>query len=549
MPQIKDGVLEPPAVMPILPVRHLSRLRGLVETRSGLSSELSLDMVLRKPVEAGVELSGAGDLIEEFGVSYRRCPACRLAVLDSHAAAHDRPRVGSEFAVRLSRLALETGSAPTLRPTAASALRRQRGPGDRGQPAAAHSTGKLSCSVGLIGTYPPTRCGIATFTASLARALAGCGIDVGVVSCVDQAGSAGYGREVVGEWVRGCVESLEQVVASLKVFDTVVIQHEFGIFGGRDGEEVLELAGRLKVPIIVVLHSVPSQPSPRQRAIIERLGAVAERTVAQSRAARSRLLADYDVAPERVVVIQHGAPANLAPQVGSEDPARRPTILTWGLIGPGKGIEFAIDAVAQLADLVPKPCYLILGETHPKIVAHSGEAYRKSLIARVQAHDADQLVTFLDGYRDTDRILAEVRKADIVVLPYLSRDQTVSGVLVEAIASGKPVVATAFPHAVELLADGSGIVVPHEDADQLAQALRLLLTDPSRADEVAAAARSQAPTLFWENIGHAYLRLALAVLTSAPVPRTQAAIRQRSQLRALGGRGVNSRALQSKEER
>lgn len=167
--------------------------------------------------------------------------------------------------------------------------------------------------------------------------------------------------------------------------------------------------------------------------------------------------------------------------------------------------------MAQLGDLEPRPEYVVLGQTHPKIVARSGEAYRDSLVRRAEALGASLLVTFADGYRDTAAVLAEIRRADIVLLPYLSREQVVSGVLVEAIASGKPVVATAFPHAVELLAVGSGIVVPHQDAAAMAEALRALLTDPERAGRAAAAAHSQAPSLFWENVARSYRQLATEI--------------------------------------
>jgi glycosyltransferase involved in cell wall biosynthesis len=187
-------------------------------------------------------------------------------------------------------------------------------------------------------------------------------------------------------------------------------------------------------------------------------------------------------------------------------------ILTWGLIGPGKGIEFAIEAMAELRHLTPRPTYVVMGETHPKIVQASGEAYRESLVARARELGIEEMVQFEDGYRDTAAILARIRDADLILLPYLSRDQVVSGVLVEAIASGKPVVSTAFPHAVELLGAGSGTVVPHEDAGAIASALRAYLTEPGKAARATAVARRQAPTLFWENVGEAYDRLAAEIV-------------------------------------
>jgi len=363
-------------------------------------------------------------------------------------------------------------------------------------------------SIGFVSTYPPTKCGLATFTASLAEALGG-SASTGIVRCVTEPGVTPYPPGVVAEWIRNSPGSLNAAARVLNTFDSVIVQHEFGVFGGQDGADILDLVALLDVPVIVVLHTVLPHPSPHQREIVEQLARSAHRIVAQSVVARDRLLEAHDVDPAQVVVIQHGATANIAPRAVPADPNRRPVILTWGLLGPGKGIEFAIDAVAQLRDLDPQPRYRVVGETHPNIVRESGEAYRESLVARAQALGIDELVDFDNGYRDTAAVLAEVRQADIVLLPYLSREQVVSGVLVEAIASAKPVVSTAFPHAVELLGEGSGIVVPHEDPDAMARALRVLLTDHERAAQAAAIARRQAPSLTWEHVARSYLRLAV----------------------------------------
>ncbi len=369
--------------------------------------------------------------------------------------------------------------------------------------------GAASVSVGFVSTYPPTKCGLATFTASLADALgasheAG---SLGVVSCVDEAGLRSNPAEVVAEWVRGSRTSLEQAAATLDRFDAVIVQHEFGVFGGRDGAEVLDLVALLSVPVVVVLHTVLASPTSNQQAIVEELARSAYRVVAQSIVAKERLLDAHEVDPARVAVIQHGALLNVAPRMLRTDSARRPVILTWGLLGPGKGIEHAIEAVALLCDLDPSPRYVVLGETHPNVVRASGEAYRESLQALARSLGVEGLIEFENGYRDTAGILAEIRKADIVLLPYLSRDQVVSGVLVEAIASGKPVVSTAFPHAVELLRKGSGIVVPHEDPRAIAAALRVLLTDPAAARRAAAVARRQAVLLSWDHVGRCYREL------------------------------------------
>ncbi|HUY71820.1 MAG TPA: glycosyltransferase [Gaiellaceae bacterium] len=361
----------------------------------------------------------------------------------------------------------------------------------------------LEGSVGFVSTFPPTKCGLATFTASLAGALGATG-PIGVVSCVDERGETVSSPGVVAEWVRGSRSSLAGAAQALSAYDTVVVQHEFGLFGGEDGADILELVSLLDAPVVVVLHTVLESPSPNQRRIVEELARVASRIVVQSEVAGRRLLGAHRIDSSSVVVIPHGAPANLAPLALRPDPTRRPSILTWGLIGPGKGIEFAIEALAELKDLTPLPRYVVLGETHPNVRKHSGEAYRESLQALSETLGVEHMIEFLDGYRDTAAVLAEVRRADIVLLPYRSRDQVVSGVLVEAIGSGKPVVSTAFPHAVELLSGGAGVVVPHEDPAAIAAALRMLLTDPAAAARAAAAARRQAVSLTWENVGVRY---------------------------------------------
>ena len=368
-------------------------------------------------------------------------------------------------------------------------------------------------SVGFVGTYPPTKCGIATFTASLASAMApaGSGRRAEVVSCVDMAGVVQHPPEVVAELVPGSVASQEAVAATLDELDVVVLQHEFGIFGGEDGSEVIDLVAGLSVPVIVVLHTVPRRPSAGQRAVVEQLAELADRVVIQSAAARVRLLEMHMIEPERVCVIPHGSPANLTAELSPPDPARRPVVLTWGLLGPSKGIEWGIEAMALLRDVEPRPRYVVVGQTHPRILGTRGEEYRESLLARAVALGVDHLVEFDNAYRDTTSVLARIREADVVLLPYLSREQVVSGVLVEAIASGKPVVSTRFPHANELLGQGSGILVPYEDAEAIAEALRSLLTDPALASRTAAVARRQAPSFFWENVGQSYLRLASEV--------------------------------------
>jgi glycosyltransferase involved in cell wall biosynthesis len=300
----------------------------------------------------------------------------------------------------------------------------------------------------------------------------------------------------------GDASSLKRATQILNSYDAVSIQHEFGIFGGADGQEVVELISKLAVPTAVTFHTVLDHPTANQRAIIRSLAKYADRMVVMSETASERLIRRYDVAAHRIDVIPHGADALFAgPSLVTGD---RPLVLTWGLIGPGKGLETSVEAFATLLDLNPRPRYLIAGATHPNVLAHAGEAYRDTLVSLVHRHGLDGMVEFDDRYLDRENLARMVRSADLVVLPYASVEQVTSGVLVEAIAAGKPVVATRFPHAVELLAGGAGITVPHDDPDALGKALRRVLTDRRMTSQMGRDAQLLADGWYWPTIGRRF---------------------------------------------
>jgi glycosyltransferase involved in cell wall biosynthesis len=197
------------------------------------------------------------------------------------------------------------------------------------------------------------------------------------------------------------------------------------------------------------------------------------------------------------------------------DRSGRPVLLTWGLLGPGKGIEWAIDAMADLRDMHPRPRYVVAGRTHPKVVVAEGESYREMLVARTWSTGVAPSVTFDAAYRDLASLTRLVQDATVVVLPYDSQDQVTSGVLVDALAAGRPVVATAFPHAVELLSSGAGIVVPHRDATALSAALRRALSEPGLAASMAGEAARLAPAFGWPAVARQYAALADNLLADA----------------------------------
>lgn len=375
-------------------------------------------------------------------------------------------------------------------------------------------TGTHRPTIGFVSTFPPTVCGLATFTSSLLGAIArtrGTRDGLGVLPLVESA--TADGRRVLRG---GDPQSMLAGVRTLNGFDAVSLQHEFGIYGGRDGCEVLDLVDGLDVPVATTFHTMLAEPTSHQRSIVQALAAASQRSVVMSGTAADRLVRYYSVDPERVVVIPHGAAARFrGPSLAGGD---QPLALTWGLIGPGKGLEFAIEACTHLVDLVPRPRYLIAGATHPNVRRDHGEAYREGLVALVQRLGLEDIVDFDDRYLEPDELARLVRRADLVVLPYASVEQVTSGVLVEAVSASKPVIATAFPHSVEVLSSGAGMLVPHGDPQALGSALRTALTDRSAREAMSREAGRVAAAWDWSTIGRRYDRM-FEVMASDAQPR------------------------------
>jgi glycosyltransferase involved in cell wall biosynthesis len=368
---------------------------------------------------------------------------------------------------------------------------------------------------GFVSTYPPTQCGLATFTAALfAELVTAGGADGRVVRLVDTP-QPWPAAEVVGELVAGDPAGPAAAADLLNGGDVVIVQHEYGVYGGRDGDAVLPLLEALRVPSVVVLHTVLTHPSPHQRVVLEAVAARADALVTMTDTARDRLAAGYAVDMRKVSVIPHGAHVP-APSAGRA-PGSPPTVLTWGLIGPGKGIEWGIRAMAELADLEPTPRYVVAGHTHPKVLLREGEAYRDRLGMLVRRLGLGATVRFDGRYRDAAALGALVRSADVVLLPYDSTDQVTSGVLIEAVAALRPVVATRFPHAVELLGSGAGLVVDHQDPVAIAAALRRVLTRADLAAGMTRAAAATAPALLWPAVAERYRELASRLVSASLV--------------------------------
>jgi polysaccharide biosynthesis protein PslF len=369
----------------------------------------------------------------------------------------------------------------------------------------------------LLSTYPPTQCGLATFSAALSDHLRGPGDHVGVVRVLDEpvpTGSAPLAApEVVYDLVNGSARSAAAAVDVMNGFDVAIVQHEYGIYGGPDGQDLVPLLYGLRVPSVVVLHTVLARPTARQRSILNDVIDSAGAVVTMTRTARARLLDIYRTNPAKAVVIPHGSADNRVAATPREA-GQLPVALTWGLLGPGKGIEHAIDAIALLRDRGLPVIYTVAGQTHPRVLARDGEAYRRMLEERARAHGVADLVRFDARFLPAGALGHLISSADVVLLPYDSVEQVTSGVLIEAVTAGKPVISTPFPHAAEVLADGAGCLVERQDAAAIATALGRVLTEPGLAARMSRHAADLAPQLLWPAVAHSYRELTSALTLS-----------------------------------
>lgn len=362
-------------------------------------------------------------------------------------------------------------------------------------------------TIGFVSTYAPTRCGIATFNASLMAAMSGIGsCSVKGVRLVESPPSGNTtAPQIVATVEAGNSTSMARAVHALNRMDLAIIQHEFGIYGGNDGEEVLTLLGGLRIPSIVVLHTVLSSPSPHQKYIVAELCRLASAVVVMSKTAHGRLASLNSGSPSKFFVVPHGA--RRIPVKSRRPNEIRPLLLTWGLIGPGKGIEWAIEALGLLRDLAPAPRYIVAGRTHPKVLQHEGESYRDGLQRRIGELGLRDMVALKSGYLEDSQLDELIASSSVVILPYDTIDQVTSGVLIEAVSAGRPIVATSFPHATELLGDGTGILVPHRDPSAIAAGVRNILLHPDLAKEMSRRTSAKAVDTEWPSVAAKYMRI------------------------------------------
>ena len=376
--------------------------------------------------------------------------------------------------------------------------------------------------VALIGTFPPRRCGIATFTCDIVEqaALHTPEIDFEVFALDD--GKAGLDYPAGVQPLRADDPSAYRAVAekiNASGAEAVWLQHEYGIYGGPEGEWVCDFVDRLAAPLIVTLHTVLSEPSELQRRILEHLLFRASRVMVMSSHSRAILVESYNAPAQLVEVIEHGAPDRPFGRTAAAKAAlgigARPVLMTFGLLGPGKGLEHVIDALPAILERQPDLLYRVVGATHPVLAARDGESYREMLMERARALGVSHAIQWENRFLENEELLDRLEACDIFVTPYPNLQQSTSGTLSYAVALGKAVVATPYIHARELLADEVGVLVEPGCDAALADAIGALLDDRAALAAMQRRAWERGRQTIWPRFAAATAALVRSALTDA----------------------------------
>ncbi len=370
-----------------------------------------------------------------------------------------------------------------------------------------------------LGTYPPKHCGIATFSMDLRNSLMIHGNDVKVMAISEEKNKYDYPPEVIFEidqQHRADYLEAAAFINSAPDIDLLIIQHEYGIFGGVDGEYIMDLVGSLLKPYVLITHTVLPDPTRNCKNILNYLAGRAAAVVSMTKSSLNLMTDLYEAPSELMYLIAHGVPEFKAQKSGflkhKYGLPGREIISTFGLIGPGKGLELGIKAIASLTGKHPEIMYMILGRTHPMLVEYEGEKYRHMLENMVQDLGIENNVCFVNKYLTDEELGEYLYMSDIYLSPYPNKDQAVSGTMAFALGCGRAIVSTPYSYALEALADGRGLVAREAEPTELGVLLENIIQDPILKQNLQKRAWKLGKNWTWPNVGQQYTEMFKSML-------------------------------------
>ncbi len=377
--------------------------------------------------------------------------------------------------------------------------------------------------IAIIGNYPPRKCGIATFTKDLNDGLKQNGITTAVIAMNDGLNRYNYPDDVAFEIEQNVMASYIRAAEYLNSnnFDAVIVQHEFGIFGGKDGIHIIQLLKRLRIPVVTTLHTVLDNPTENQRKVINELSLYSQRLVSISRKGIELLQSVYGIPQSKCVHIHHGVHQyitkdvqDLRKKLGVE---HKKVLLTFGLLSRNKSIEVVINALPEVIRKHPDVVYIVLGATHPHVLKQEGEDYRLNLIRLVNKLNLENNVIFINRFVTNDELFSFLELCDIYLIPYLGEKQISSGTLIYTMGAARPIISTPFWYAKEMLADERGVLFDFKNSVQLAEKINDLLDNEEKRKTIALNAFNLARQCYWPKIAKQYHNLVAQIIDEEKV--------------------------------
>ena len=395
-------------------------------------------------------------------------------------------------------------------------------------------TGTIIHRVAFLGDYLPRRCGIATYTADICEAVAaefaGCECIVGAVN--DRPEGYDYPARIRFEIDEKELDSYRRAADFLNInnVEVVSVQHEFGIYGGAAGSHLLAFLRDVHMPVVTTLHTVLREPTDVQRGVMKQLDQLSNRFIVMAEHGREMLETIYGVSPAKIDLIPHGVPnvqfidpSFHKDQFGVEG---KTVLLTFGLLSPNKGIEYVIEALPAILERHPNTVYIVLGATHPNLIAHEGECYRLKLERLAEDRGVSGSVIFYNRFVTIEELTDFIGAADIYVTPYLNEAQITSGTLAYAFGAGKAVISTPYWYAQELLANDLGILVPFADSAAIADGVDRFLSDPTLMNATRKRAWKIGREMIWPVVAQRYMEsFERARASLSALPRKAFAVR------------------------
>jgi len=372
----------------------------------------------------------------------------------------------------------------------------------------------------FITSFPPRKCGIATYSQDLIHAIEDKyveGYSIKVCALQNRDVPLDYPDQVkyiLNTWIREDYTELAEEINLDKNLRIIYLQHEFGLFGGELGSYLIDFLKKVEVPVVTTFHTIIPTPSDERKSIVREITKLSSKVIVMTRLSLDILVSDYKIALPKIKVIQHGThlikPQKHARKQDIPFP-NRIILSTFGLISEGKSIETALEALPRIVGQFPSVLYLIIGKTHPEVLENEGEKYRDFLLNKVEQLNLEDHVLFVNKYLSLKILLEYLQRTDIYLFTSKDPQQAVSGTLAYAMSAGCPIISTPIPHSIEFL-DGAGINFDFQNSDQLADAALLMLSNPTMMDEMHMNALHKISPTIWQNSAIAHIEIAVSLL-------------------------------------